>query len=224
MITVFIVEDDPSFVKILERRLKGIFDDVTIKICSTLESARKELNGSAISYSLVLLDQHLPDGSGVSLLEEGFFEGMAVVAMSAESTPEMAGRNVTAGASYFLPKESVMEPLFVPLIKGILDRNELQKESLQLKLKVNQIETVKTLVSTLRHEVNNPLGAVLGATYILSTSKDLSQEQADAIKLLEASSHRIKHVLEELCQAVQLDVVNKSTQKVFQIPGDKPWE
>ncbi len=220
---VSIIEDDPSFYKLLTRRLKGFFDDVNFFHLTSLTEARARKE-KILESQLIFLDQNLPDGRGVSLLEEGLFESIAVIAMSSEKTPEMAGRNVKAGAAYFLEKDSILQPLFEPLVLGILERNLLQEKALSAKLAESQLETVRTLVSTLKHEINNPLGAVLGAAYILGNSDALSQEQKDAVALLEASGNRIKHVLDELTKAISLDSVTKGQQKVFHVPGDKPWE
>lgn len=220
---VTIIEDDPSFYKLLTRRLKGIFQDANFFHLTSLSEARSQKE-KILNSHLIFLDQNLPDGRGVSLLEEGLFENVAVIAMSSEKTPEMAGRNVKAGAAYFLEKDSILQPLFEPLVLGILERNLLQEQALSAKLAKSQLETVRTLVSTLKHEINNPLGAVLGAAYILGNNDSLSKEQKDAVALLEASGNRIKHVLDELTKAISLDAVTKGQQKVFHVPGDKPWE
>lgn len=220
---VSIIEDDPSFYKLLTRRLKGFFDSVDFFHLTSLAEARAKKT-EILGSQLIFLDQNLPDGRGVTLLEENIFENIAVIAMSSEKTPEIAGRNVKAGAAYFLDKESILQPLFEPLVLGILERNILQEKAMNAKIAESQLETVRTLVSTLRHEINNPLGAVLGAAYILGNNDSLSQEQKDAIALVEASGQRIKHVLDELTQTVSLDSVTKGQQKVFHVPGDKPWE
>lgn len=220
---ICIVEDDEGFYKLLVRRLKSIFPKADISRFNDIQTARSKITKDS-NFDLVFLDQHLPDGRGITLLEEGYFANKAVISMSSDTAPEMPGQNLKLGADYFLPKQSIAEPLFEPLVRGILDRNQLQVEALRAQTAQAQIETVKTLVSTLRHEVNNPLGAVLGAAYILKANDTLTQDQKDAVSLVEASGHRIKHVLEELCKAVMLDTVTKGQQKVFQVPGDKPWE
>ena len=86
------------------------------------------------------------------------------------------------------------------------------------------LDTVKTLVGTLRHEINNPLGAVLGAAYLLRHSENATQDQKEAADLVESSGKRIKYVLDQLCKAIAVDAVNKANHKVFHIPGDEPWE
>jgi len=68
-----------------------------------------------------------------------------------------------------------------------------------------------------------PLGAVMGAAYVLSRSETASPEQKEAAGLVDTSSKRIKHVLDQICEAVEMKPVMKARHKVFHIPGDKPW-
>jgi nitrogen-specific signal transduction histidine kinase len=85
------------------------------------------------------------------------------------------------------------------------------------------VETVRTLAGTLRHEINNPLGAVLGAAYLLRNASSATAEQREAAQLVEESGKRIKHVLDQLCDSIALESITKANTKVFHIPGDKPW-
>jgi len=222
---ILIIDDDAAFVKMLQLRLKSFMPQITSRVFETLEQARCFLKQeSETNFDLVILDEHLPDGRGSELLNEGWFEGLAVLATSSDRAPEIPGTFMQAGAAYFLNKTSISEPLFKPLVLGLIDRNKLQRELAQARLKATIIDTVRTLVGTLRHEINNPLGAVLGAAYLLRNQKTTSEEQKRAAELVESSGRRIKHVLDQLTDTVELKPVNKANHKVFHIPGDKPWE
>lgn len=222
---ILIIDDDASFRQLLQIRLKSFVANLSVTTCSDLESARDYLEGHGDGgIDLVILDQHLPDGKGLSLLEEGWFNDIAVLSVSSDDAPEMAGASLKAGAAYFLNKRDISEPLFRPLVEGIIDRNSIKRELERSRLDAAVLDTVKTLVGTLQHEINNPLGAVLGAAYLLKNNKNASAEQKDAARLVESSGHRIKHVLQQLTEAMQLDPITKANHKVFHIPGDEPWE
>ena len=222
---VLVIDDDESFTKLLEKRLRSFKPDLELRNFTSLADVRTFFREHKEErFQLVFLDQHLPDGSGIELLVENWFEDLAVIAVSSDNAPEMAGENLKAGAMFFLNKMNLSEPLFKPLVLGILERNSIQQELTRTKLNTTRIETVRTLVSTLRHEINNPLGAVLGAAYLLKNSADLTADQKEAASLVESSGKRIKHVLDELCKAVSLEPTSKAEQKVFHIPGDAPWE
>lgn len=223
--SVLFIDDDEQFKKLLELRLRAILGEFSLKTFADLTAARKFLaQNSDFAPDLIFLDEHLPDGRGVSLLQEGHFADLAVLSVSSDTDPEIPGAVIQAGATYFLNKRQVSEALFRPLVLGIIDRNRLQRQLTAAKVNQVKLQTVQTLVSTLRHEINNPLGAVLGAAYILRNNPAAAQDQIEAAELVEKSGQRIKHVVEQLCAAFELDAVNKAAHKVFHIPGDAPWE
>lgn len=223
--TVILVDDDAQFRKLLEMRLRSFLGDVSLAAYSNLADARAALRGeNRRNFDLVILDQHLPDGRGVELLHEDFFSDHAVLCMSSDSDPNLPGQTVLAGANYFLSKVHVSEPLFRPLIEGLIDRNKIQRELTRVKTDAAVMESVRTLVMTLKHEINNPLGALLGGAFLLAGNKGSAEDQQQAARLVEQSGQRIKHVLEQLCSAISLDPVSKGGHTVFHVPGDKEWE
>ncbi len=222
---ILIIDDDVSFKKILQLRLKSFMPDMQVQSFEDLSSARKFLQEKGLAdVDLVILDQHLPDGRGIDLLNEGWFSQKAVLSVSSDTAPEIPGALVQAGATFFLSKTSISEPLFKPLVLGLIDRNKIQRELEEIRLRTAVVDNIKTLVNTLRHEINNPLGAVIGAAYLLRNQQSASPEQKEAAELVESSGKRIKHVLDQLCEAIALDPVTKAKQKVFHIPGDKRWD
>ena len=222
---ILIIDDDSSFRRVLELRLRSFMRDMQTTCFETIGEAREYLRSSPKpDFDLVILDEHLPDGRGMELLSEGCFENLAVLMISSDTAPDIPGTSLQLGAMYFLNKVQVREELFRPLITGIIDRNKLQRELNEARIKSVMVDTVKTLVATLRHEINNPLGAVLGAAYIMRQSKQASPEQVEAAELVESSGKRIKHVLDELCKAIEIEPVTKANQRVFHIPGDEPWD
>lgn len=222
---ILVIDDDLTFTKMLQLRLKSFMPQASVRGFETLEQARHYMREEPeAQIDLVVLDEHLPDGRGIELLQEGWFENLAVLSVSSDTAPEIPGALMQAGAAYFLSKLSISEPLFKPLVLGLIDRNKLQHELTQARIKATIIDTVRTLVGTLRHEINNPLGAVLGAAYLLRSQTSASEEQRRAAELVESSGQRIKHVLDQLTDTVELKPVTKANQTVFHIPGDKPWE
>lgn len=225
---ILIIDDDEHFRKLLVIRLRSFIKNPILLEFTNLNDARSGLASmQAINFDLVVLDQHLPDGIGLSLLEEGILKDLTVLAVSSDSSPDIPGRTISAGAAYFLAKDQVRSPLFQPLVQGVMDRNRLQRELLKQEVDKKVIELVKTHIGTLRHEVNNPLGAVLGAAFLLRNSSEATQDQVKAAELVEKSGIRIKHVLDQICEALEsgkeLEQVNKAEHMVFHIPGDEPW-
>lgn len=222
---VLIIDDDVAFKRLVELRLKSFLSDLEMVHYQNLGDARRALAETPDHhYDLVVLDEHLPDGKGVELLKDNLFQDVAVLCVSSDHDPELPGRTILAGANYFLNKLHVSEPLFRPLVEGIVDRNRIHRELMRIKTQAAVMDSVRTLLMTLRHEINNPLGAVLGAAYLLGKAESATPEQRQAAALVESSGQRIKHVLEQLGNAVSLESVTKANTKVYHIPGDQPWD
>lgn len=220
--TFLIVDDDENIRKILKVRLSAYFENCIIEECGYILDARDKLQLK--SYDLVFLDQHLPDGLGVEISVEIENKKIPIIAMSSDESPQLPGESILKGASTFIPKSQLSNQFLNPLIEAIIEKNKLQKlahNELQLTL---VIETVKKLVRTLKHEINNPLGAVYGATYVLS-QKDISEEdKLKALELLSQSAKRINEVVQKLSDATALDVVEKGKEELFHVPGDEHWK
>jgi len=218
-----IVEVDEAFLRILEIRLRGWNPLIDIVVADTIARATELLEAKENKFHLIILDQHLPDGIGTTLLSHDKCQNAAVLAMSADDSPDLPGNAVRAGAAHFLGKRQVSEPLFLPLLEAIIERKQFEEKVIAHQLQESRLKTIKVLLATLRHEINNPLGAVLGGTYLLKSDGKLGSGQTEALRLIEDSSHRIKHVLDRLCQTAELEEVTKGSEKVFQVPGDEPW-
>jgi DNA-binding NarL/FixJ family response regulator len=222
---ILIIEDDLNFKKLLEIRLKSIIPSIEIDHFSSIQSAIVFLEAHIETHiDLVVLDQHLPDGRGLQLLTDGHLEGRSVLSVSSDDNPDIPAENIKAGAAFFLSKTQVSQPLFKPLIHAIIERGKFETSLKKVELDLAVSESVKTLVDTLRHEINNPLGAVLGGAFLLKCNPDANKEQIEAAELIEQSGQRIKHVLDQIVKASEQRAVSKSDTKVFHIPGDKSWQ
>lgn len=225
LFNALIIDDDPAFKKLLEKRLSAFIEGMVVTSFDSLAQARSFLQEvKNLTFDLVIIDEHLPDGHGHDFVSEGWFQEMAVLAVSSDEAPELPGSFVQAGAMYFLQKRSISEPLFKPLVLGIIDRNRLQQELTEIRIKAKALEAVKTMTATLQHEINNPLGAVIGGAYVITRSENTTEEQREAARLVEQSGKRIRHVLEQICQTAELKPVTKARHTVYHVPGDKPWD
>lgn len=216
-----IIDDDPSIRNIISVRLNSMFIDAEIKIAPDIKTAKELLINQ--SYSLIFLDQNLPDGLGVEVFELINLEKTAVIAMSSDKSSDLPAKNMLNGADFFISKDQLSNSFFMPLVKAITEKKEIdviakQKTEAELKLK-----TVSTLINTLQHEINNPLGAIYGAIFLLKQENANTDDKTKAICLMEESSKRIHTVLEKLKQTTELKQVEKSTENLFHVPGDKEW-
>lgn len=217
-----IIDDDKNFRQILRMRVNSLSYKFNIIEKVNLDSAREFLNTN--KPLLVFLDQHLPDGLGHSLLEENHLSSSIVIALSSDESPELPVANLKKGARLFFQKSETSRSFFFPMIEALIARVELEQKKKQEQEIHTKMETVKILIKTLQHEINNPLGAVLGSLFLLKSEKSSEDDKKEAIKLLDESSSRIKNVLDKLASAITLEEVPKGPDLLFHIPGDKEWK
>lgn len=221
---VLIIDDDDLFRKILKKRVAEFLapNSVEFIAAKTLCEARETLNkcptDSNTTFDLVIIDQNLPDGLGSEFLAEqrslpNTLEHIPIILMSSDESPEIPGSAIRSGATYFLPKSLISEPFVKSLILGIIDAKKVRNELIETQIHLGIIDSVKTLVATLKHEINNPLGAVFGAIYLLKDENISKEDRENFIKLLDESSKRIKGVVDKIIQMIETTKIQKSKIK-----------
>lgn len=101
-VNVLVVDDEPLICWALKRRFSG--RDMSVHTVGNCVEALGEL--SEKPYGLVLLDIHLPDGSGLDLLKEikEISPGTKVIIISADGTEQNRQRAFSEGAIQFIEK------------------------------------------------------------------------------------------------------------------------
>ncbi len=223
-LSVLIVDDDSSIHKILKIKLQSILTGAKFSSAADIAEAKEILADRSRKFDIIFLDQHLPDGVGAEIIALPEISEIPIIAMSSDKTPDLPGRTVVGGARFFITKEQISMAFFLPLVQAIIERSILDNK---LRLKEDnelELDTIKTLVRTLQHEINNPLGALFGASYLLAQENVSKEDKTKAIELIEQSSKRIQNVLQKLVVASQIESVEKGSEELYQIPGDKNWK
>jgi DNA-binding NarL/FixJ family response regulator len=222
-VKILIIDDDKNFRKILSMRLRSGYADGVFHQTQDLREAKVALLKES-PFDLLILDQHLPDGTGSDFLTDELIGDTPVLCMSSDNAPEIPATTLKQGARFFLSKNRVSESFFIPLTKSLIERAHFEKEMRSAIRSAEILESVRTLLRTLQHEINNPLGALFGATYVLQSSEGSDEDRKKALELVQKSSTRIKHVLDKLSETAELETVSKATETLYQIPGDPSWE
>ena len=222
-LNIFILEDDASFLRLLQLRLKNWHDNIIFRTMGTVAEAVKFLDSKPPRIDLAILDHFLPDGTGEQLFDHPTLERTAKIAMSSNDSPTIPSKSVRAGAMHFVHKRQISEPLFIPLVFALMERKEFENRLIDNRLRESKLDTIKTLLATLEHEINNPLGAVFGGIFLLKSSTELTKEQKESLKLIEESGKRIKTVIKELRDITEPQQVAKGGIGTFHLPGDKDW-
>ena len=111
MIQVLIVDDHTTFTELLLGALDREPDLFTVGTASSVRSAI-ELSG-ALAPDLVVMDYHLPDGSGLSAAARILARAPAtrIVILTGDPTPEAIEQAAAVGVCAFLPKDGSLADL-----------------------------------------------------------------------------------------------------------------
>jgi DNA-binding NtrC family response regulator len=114
---ILIIDDDPMVRSSIAAYLKEF--GFNIHMVSTLAGARESI--STRSYEAVIIDQLLPDGSGIDLIRElrAISADMAIVVITGAADVPLAVKAMQEGADNFLPKPVNFDGLLVFLRKSL---------------------------------------------------------------------------------------------------------
>ncbi len=102
---IFIIDDDPSILKILEYRLKGMGD---FKVVSEMDGSRGLEAIKKEDFDLIILDIQLPGMNGIDICRElrkiERFKEVPIIAHTALDKCTHEKRFLDVGFNYFLPK------------------------------------------------------------------------------------------------------------------------
>lgn len=144
---ILAVEDDDVDHLVLQRALKGGSINATLERVSTLEQASAAIGNT--NFDCVLLDYHLPDGSGLDFLEgPGWVDRKcdpAVIMLTGVNDIEVAVAAMKLGAQDFLSKADVTSERLNSIISKALDRVNLHREVKDARKKVEELAFSDTL-------------------------------------------------------------------------------
>jgi len=212
---ILLVEDDlvQSAIVCDLLRSEGFF----VEPVTTLAAARAHLAEGA--PDLLLLDRTLPDGEGLLLCEEiradRALRELPVILITARDRVEDRVEGLMRGADDYIPKPFHPRE-FLARLRGCLRTQALQREihrtAEELAAKNRMlVETQERLVRSerlaaigevglaIRHEINNPLGSILGfADLLLMQPESLPSEVCRKLELIRRAALRIRDVVRRL--------------------------
>ena len=201
---ILLVDDDVMNGKLLKARLdkKEKFSCTYVSNANDCFEAFKNE-----TFDIILLDVMMPDMPGTEVLKElrktyNNFE-LPIIMVTAKDEASDIVYALKEGANDYITKPVHME-IAVARINTQLQVKTLFEESLKNK----QINTINTMVTTLNHEINNPLAIAIGNLTI--SKAQIDQERIDkALKALDRITKIVKKI--EKISNGEMEEVNYST-------------
>lgn len=200
---ILIVDDDTMTGNLLMKRLakKGFTCDFVASGEACLEKLETE------SFDLILLDIMMPQMSGTDVLDKireskNNFE-LPIIMVTAKDEASDVIESLKKGANDYITKPVNID-IALARVQTQLQIKGLFEESLQSK----QVSTINTMVTTLNHEINNPLAIAIGNLTIAKNKLD--EDKVDkALAALERITEIVKKI--EKITSGDMEEVNYST-------------
>ncbi len=197
---LLIVEDDDTEALRIEQALQQETPVADPYRARSVAEARRLLSETVFEATLVT--HELPDGDCFDVLDFILESALAlpVVVLTPYGHEDVVVSAMKAGASDCIRKEldhRHLEVLPMRLQEAMQQFAEQRRRRDQLKL----IETVRSTVANVKHEINNPLAIISGNAQLLlelAHLMDLDEELVKPIRDIEEASLRIGQSLEKL--------------------------
>lgn len=165
--SVLVVEDSTIFTLLYQHFFKG--KGVLTTICLSLEEARKAITAHQRHYDLLLLDNHLTDGDGVTLLPliKAELKDAAVIMVSANDDADFFLEAFSQGIDDYALKPVNMDLLWLKMKKSVYQRrleklNNQQREALNAwrDAELQEQALAKHLLGTMFAKIHTDLDAI----------------------------------------------------------------
>jgi DNA-binding response OmpR family regulator len=164
---VLLVDDDPDLGRLVQHILRSNGYQPALHVATGRE-ALASLEG----IDIVLLDQQLPDTSGLDVLDAIRTRPAppAVVLVTGHGNESLVAAALRRGAEDYLAKDSALTELLPQILERVRRGRELRKalaEAEQDLVRAERLAAVGEMTVTLHHEINNPLMAAFADVELL---------------------------------------------------------
>jgi DNA-binding NarL/FixJ family response regulator len=199
---ILLLEDNKYHALLIKRELAEKFPQTVLAGFQSAEFARDELLRN--NYEIVLIDYNPSWQKGLEYIRRLHREvpDLKIILLASADTNHLSAKALEVGATEFILKEdaflrelcALIERMLEPPGRKIKFRTGRKKYNAQQKKDI-----IELTVSTLAHEINNPLMTILGETeLLLHNGYRLAPEIERKLRVIEESAQRIKHALASL--------------------------
>lgn len=213
LITVLLVDDDITFVKVVQGHLQR-FQGREFKLIwkDSVESAIKEVQTNK-NLDIILTDYNLPGANGLEfcLQLNALNSQIPIVFVTVTRDFRLAVDAMKLGVEDFLVKEDLSELLLPKTIINALEkartRQQIQAVEKRMFLAEKRAEAIRELVVTVCHEFNNPLAAIKISADLLS--RQFTDDEKILMEKFEENFSKIEREIRRL-RDINFERVNVS--------------
>lgn len=185
---ILIVDDDKMNGELLQKRL--IKKEFLVEYVESGQACLDYLESNKVD--IVLLDLMMPQMSGSQVLERirvkfDSFKLPVIIVTAKDGTSDIV-EALKGGASDYLVK-----PVNVDVATARINTQSNLKKLFEENLKVGQVDTINKMVTTLNHEINNPLMIAYGNLSLAQNQED-NPKIDKAVKALDRITEIVKRI------------------------------
>ncbi|MFL5401212.1 MAG: response regulator [Gemmatimonadales bacterium] len=198
---ILLVDDDPDIARLVQHILKTHGLGPAIQV-----TTGREALASMGGVDIVLLDQQLPDTSGLDVLDaiRSRPAPPAVVLVTAHGNESLVATALRRGADDYLAKDAALSEMLPQIVERVRRTRELRKAlsaAEQDLVRAERLAAIGEMTVTLHHEINNPLMAALAEVELLLANRDATAEQQrQALGEIHAALKRIRDIVQRIGQ------------------------
>lgn len=219
---MLVVDDDPA----VRRLVDGILAALHLRDVRHVDTGRAALDHAA-EADVILLDHHLPDMTGLAVLQAVKSRGTdaSVVLMTAHGDESLVATALRQGADDYLAKDAALTELLPEVLERVRRLRALRAALAAAErdlVKVERLAAIAELTVTVHHEVNNPLMAAFTELALLRETP-LSPSQRESVDAVGTALERIRDIvgrLRGLRKAERTDYLSGIT--MLELPRDAP--
>ncbi len=202
---ILIADQNRYHAMLIEKELQNRLSQVSTKVCSNSKSAFNDLKSG--KYEVAIVDYSMLLDESKILVSEIRSEipelPILVTAPIAEIHPDVRHNN--DGMVGIVLKDATFHILIQQLIENLIVHGSFNGVGRKFKPRLStrrKADMINIMASTLSHEINNPLMAILGISELLLDSSKVTEstEIHEKIRIIQESAVRIEQTVANLAQ------------------------
>lgn len=196
---VLLVDDDPDLGRLVQLVLKTHGYTAARQVATGREAL-----AALDEIDIVLLDQQLPDTSGLDVLDAIRTRPSppAVVLVTGHGNESLVASALRRGADDYLAKDAALAELLPQILERVRRSRELRKAlaaAQQDLLRAERLAAVGEMTVTLHHEINNPLMAAFADVELLLTAPSVPPEALrQGLEDIRQALRRIRDIVQRI--------------------------
>jgi len=202
---ILLIEDDSDQVVLTRETLEESLDEVEIVVVRTGEDALKL---DLAAFDVILMDYNLPDMTGLEVLHNISDRPHGpIIVITGEDDLKIAVRAFKEGADDFIVKSLELQQLLPHIVERTISsfrqKKIMEEMEIQEREKKIQIDTLKRVMITLAHHLNN---AIMPITFSAELCKRSDYKTEAARRLVDSclkETRRINAIIEQFEEYVE---------------------